>query len=150
MERNRHGRRGGRPAPLDDLDAEAVRCGPQRQAQRRRRSVLRGLQRTQREQQRLGGLRGQMQPPQRGRLHVLQPDEQRAASARAQDLLGRPQRVGRLRRTQPEHAFERHAEIREARRVRQIRRLHERDRPAPERTERRPQQTQFAAPGLAQ
>ncbi|KQX96864.1 hypothetical protein ASD28_17385 [Massilia sp. Root133] len=65
-----------RPAAFDETDLDAARLRPQGQAQRRRRGVLPGRQRTHHEEQGFPRLRGQVQAAQVVGADIVLPEQQ--------------------------------------------------------------------------
>ena len=89
-----------------------------------------------------------MQPPQRRGLDVLRPEQQCAATAGAQNLLCCPQCVRRLRSPNLHQLLWGKADVLEAQAIRNVRRLHHRDRPLAQFAECRVQQPHFTHAGL--
>ncbi len=89
-----------------------------------------------------------MEPPQRCRLRRRRPENQRAATARPQDLLGGPQRIARLGRLDMKQALERQPDIAEPQTIGYLRRLQQRHGPLAQCAERGLQQPHLADPRL--
>lgn len=79
---------------------------------------------------------------------MLRPEDQRTATSRAQYLFRRPQCVRRFLGLDQHDLLERQTDVAEPEAVRHMRRLQQRNAAAPQPTQRRPQQTQLAHPGL--
>lgn len=140
MQGNRQGFSACRPSSLHDIDADAVVRRAHRQPQQGRRRLLCGRERPHHDKKRVRRLSGEMQPPQRGGMHLLGPKEQRPTGAGPEDLLGGPESIGHFGRAYLHQLFEGHIQIGEGRPIGHMWRLHERDRPPALHRKRRPQQ----------
>lgn len=89
-----------------------------------------------------------MQSPQRRGLNVLRPEQKRAATAGAKNLLCCPQCVRCLRGPNLYQLLRGKADVLKAKSVRNMRRLHHCDRPLAQFAERRTKQPHFTHAGL--
>lgn len=148
MQGNRQGFGACRPSSFHDIDADAVVRRAHRQPQQRRRGLLSGCERPHHDKKRVRRLGGKMQPPQRGRLHLLRPKEHHPARAGPEYLLGRPEGIGHFGRAHLNQLFEGYFQIGEGRPIGHMRGLHERNGTPALCREHRPQQPHFAYPRL--
>ncbi len=118
----------------------------ERDAQTRGRGLVRCHARAKQRHERLAAFGGDREPAQLGVANVAEPNEQRVTGARAQHLLGGPQRIAPSGRAHHRQVLERDACGGKRRRVRQVRRCKPDDAPpcAGERGKRRQHELQLA------
>lgn len=135
-----------RTAPLEEMDGESLCRAFELQAQGSRGGRTRGLGRAHQAEQGFTRLGGKMQPAQLVTTHAGVPEQQGAAGAGTQDLLGGPASVGWLLRTQPEQLLRRQSPASEGGGVRQVGWCEEDDWPAGGREQGGTQQAHLAKP----
>lgn len=119
-----------RAAALEDADRDRPGRRLKQQAQGRGRGFQRRLRRTKQQRERRPTLGRDRKPAQLRIARAPRPEKERCESARAQRLLGCPERVAPPGRAHHDEKLQRHARGGERRRIRQVRRRDPRDAPA--------------------